>query len=119
MERTRVVLKLPRLLSDILREFLEARANVEIVATLDAFYPLEAAAQQYTPDIVIVSETEFRLPPTWLDLLEAHPGLRFLAISSEGSRGALCEVLGNVPPNELATAILEGGWGSGPPVRNT
>ncbi len=109
VEHTRVVLKLPRMLSDIIREILEPRTDVEIVAMLDLADPLEAAVLRHGPGLVIVSEAEFRVPPSWLDLLEADPGLRLLAVVHEGHRGVLCEVHGNVPPHELVAVITAGG----------
>ncbi len=96
------------MLTDIIRDFLDAKTNVEIVAMLDAAEPLDAALLRHAPDLVIVSEAEFRVPPAWLDVLEAHPGLRLLAISSDGHRGALCEVLGNVRPQELVSVVTSG-----------
>lgn len=96
------------MLSDIVRDILEAKANVEIVAMLNTEDPLEDVLRRQAPDLVIVSEAEFRLPAAWLDLLEAHPDLRLLAISSAGHRGALCEVLGNVRPQELVTVVTSG-----------
>jgi hypothetical protein len=115
VEETRVVLKLPRMLSDIIRDFLDAESNVEIVALLGAADPLEGALLRHAPDLVIVSEAEFRVPAAWLDLLEAHPGLRLLAMTTEGHRGALCEVLGNVRPQELVTVVTSGRRGPEPP----
>lgn len=109
MEQTRVVLKLPTMLSDILRDFLNAKTNVEVVAQLDTAEPLDAAVLRHAPDLVIVSEAELRVPAAWLDLLESHPGLRLLAVTSEGHRGALCEVLGNVPPQVLVAVVTSGG----------
>lgn len=105
VEPTRVVLKLPRMLSDIVREFLDARADVEVVAVLDGADPLQAAVQRHAADLVIVSEDAFRVPPGWLDLLDACPGLRFLAVASEGRRSALCEVLGDIPPQKLVAVV--------------
>ena len=115
VEETRVVLQLPRMVSDIVRDILEAKANVEIVATLDAEDRLDDVLLRHDPDMVILSEAEFSLPAAWLDLLEAHPGLRLLAISSGGHRSALCEVLGNVRPQELVTVVMSGRQGPEPP----
>jgi hypothetical protein len=104
------------MLSDIVRDVLDPTTSVEIVARLETAEPLDAAVLRHTPDLVIVSEDEFHVPETWIDLLESHPGLRLLAVTSEGHRGVLCEVLGNVPPQELVEVVTSGERGPGPPL---
>jgi hypothetical protein len=116
VEHTRVVLKLPRMLSDIVRELLESRTDVEVFAVLDMGAPLEAAVLDHAAELVIVAENEFHIPASWLELLEAHPGVRLLAVASAGHRGAVCEVLGNLPPDELVTLINARRRDTEPPV---
>lgn len=111
VERIRLVVKLPRMLGDIVSEFLDARPDVEIVALLDDADRLETAVARHAPEVVLVSEAGLRVPAAWLDLLEAHPGLRLIAIASEGHRGALCEVLGNLPPEGLLKLVTSGAPG--------
>ncbi len=105
MEPTRVVLKMPRMLSDIVQGFLDAQADVEIVAVLDRDELLREAVTRYSADLVIIAEDQFGVPPAWLDLLETHPGLKLLAFASEGHRSALCEVLGDMPPQRLVEVV--------------
>jgi hypothetical protein len=105
VEPTRVVLKMPRMLSDIVHEFLQGQADIEVVAVLDGGEALEDAVTRYSADLVIIAGDQFRIPPAWLNLLDARPRLRLLALASQGHRSALCEVLGDIPPQRLAEAV--------------
>jgi hypothetical protein len=69
---------------------------------------VEAAVLQYAANLVIVYDDAFRVPLGWLDLLDACPRLRFLAVASEGHRSAMCELLGDVPPQKLVTVVTSG-----------
>jgi hypothetical protein len=105
LERTRVVLAMPRMLGDIVQGVLDAQADIEVVATLDRTESLLDAVTRCSADLVIVAEDQFSVPLAWLDLLEACPRLRLLAVASERHRRALCEVLGDVPPGSLVQTV--------------
>ena len=107
MEPIRVVLKVPRLLGEILRDSVESRADVVIVANLEAAASLEDAVVLHAPDVEIVAEDVLHVPASWPELLETHPGLRLLALAWAEHRGVVCDVLGNLAPNELVAAIID------------
>lgn len=105
MEPTRVLLSMPRMMSEIVRELLDGQADIEVVGVLDASEALLEAVTRRSAHLVIIAGDQLRVPPLWLDLLEARPSLRLLAVASERHRTALCEVLGNVPPQGLVDAV--------------
>jgi hypothetical protein len=105
VEPTRVMLKMPRMLCEIVQELLEAQADIEVVAVLDGPEPLQDAVIRFAADLVIIAGDQLRVPPAWLDLLATHPRLNLFAVAQQGQRTALCQVIGDVAPQQLVEAV--------------
>ena len=105
VEPTQVVLEMPRMHGEIIQELLDSQPDIEVVAVLDGTASLHDAVMRSHPGVVIVASDQFRIPPAWLDLLEARPTLKLLAVASTGHHSVLCEVVGDIPPRRLVEAV--------------
>jgi hypothetical protein len=112
VERTRIVLvAMPRMLSDIIRELVAGDPVCEVVAEIGVHAP-PAAVEAWKPHVVIAGEGA---RAGWAEeLLYAGPRTRVLAVEGDGRTGALLELvprrrdLGELSPDTLIRAIRAG-----------
>jgi len=100
-----VLLDLPRMLADLVREIVAADDGLEVVGEGAAVL---AAAD---PDFVIVGGDGAALPESCRDAFDAHPHLTVLALTGDGRHGDLWSLaprhvaLGEVSADTLLTAM--------------
>jgi DNA-binding NarL/FixJ family response regulator len=100
-----VLVEMPQMLREIVREFLATQDDIEVVGEVGEAASLPAAVERYAPDLVVVGGGGLRVPGEWFDLLRSRPSLRLLAVASHGHRTTVCEVLGDISPQGLVDAI--------------
>jgi hypothetical protein len=91
VEQIRIVLvSMPRMLSDIIRELVDAEPALDIVAELDPHAP-PAAIEAWSPDVVVAGRAA---STRWgEELLFARPRRRVLAVDDDGRTGTLLELV--------------------------
>ena len=111
LEQTRVVLiGMPRMLREIVREVISAEPDLAIVGEFDDQYAARLAIDAQAAAVVITALEEAS-PIDFGHLLSEHPHLRVLSLSADGSESFLCELrpheqtLGELSPNELLGVI--------------
>jgi hypothetical protein len=101
---------LPPMLASIVRDVVAAQSDMEVVdppSRVDA-----STAAELDADVVVVGRGGGG-EEAFAELLDARARLRVLAISSDGRRGALSELvpreraLGDISPTSLVSAIRE------------
>jgi DNA-binding NarL/FixJ family response regulator len=111
LEHTRVVLiGMPLMLREIVREVVSAEPGLAIVGELDdhGAARLTIEAQRAT---VVITALEEAPQIDFGDLLSEHPHLRVLSLSADGSESFLCELrphkqmLGELSPQALVAVI--------------
>jgi DNA-binding NarL/FixJ family response regulator len=111
LEQTRVVLiGMPRMLREIVREVIRAEPDLAIVGEFDDQYAARSAFEAQRPAVVITAREEAR-QIDFGHLLSEHPHVRVLSLSADGSESFLCELrpcqetLGELSPHELLAVI--------------
>src|SRR5437763_13610122 len=85
--RTRILLvEMPRMLCDILADVLSAEPDMEVVGVLSSRGKLRATVAETRADVVVLALGDSRLPADCGRLLRAHPRIRVLRVTSEGTR---------------------------------
>jgi chemotaxis response regulator CheB len=103
VKTTRVLLVgLPRITRDMVRDALEARSDVEIVGETEED-GLADSVGRLRPDVVIIGAEEPALPPAATALLDER-ALRVLAITMRAGTGVLAELV----PRQAALGQLSG-----------
>lgn len=111
MERTRIVLvDMPPLLREIVRETVAREPDLEVVREHEAGADLRAAVDQDDPDFLIVGSEE-ATETTVGSLIAAGRRLRALEVRSDGRESVLYEfrphrvLLGEISPDTLLQTI--------------
>ncbi len=99
----RVLLAADGLAADLLERQLRQDLDFEVVGRARAASALPAA-QRYEPDFVVVPLCG-DLDRETVELLEAVPHMRVLALQSSRGRAFLTELLDDVSPDDLADAL--------------
>jgi DNA-binding NarL/FixJ family response regulator len=112
IDSTRVLLiDMPRILREVIREVLIAQPDIEIAGELESEEGVAIAAEESAAEVIIFGSEERELPAAWRKLLEQRPGLRVLTVLSDGRESYLYELrphrvpLGEVSPEGLLRAI--------------
>jgi DNA-binding NarL/FixJ family response regulator len=112
-----ILLRLPPLLSDIVRQLVDGEEDMQVLAEIAAARELLQAARAARGRVVVLTAGD---APS-RDLLELLPDLpraRALAVSDDGRRAVLCELeprcsaLPETSPEEIVRAIRRDGWAS-------
>lgn len=99
----RVLIAVEGLAADMLERRLQRETDFELVPRASAPQAL-AAAQQTTPDFIVVPLADDRRLDA-VDLLEAVPRMKVLALELSGGRSFLTELVDDVPPDELIDTL--------------
>ena len=109
-----ILLRLPRLLNDIVRQLLDGEEDIHVLAEIAAVRELLPAARAARGRVVVLTAGE----APGRDLLELLPNLphaRALAVSDDGRRAVLCELeprcssLRETTPEGIVLAIRRDG----------
>lgn len=103
VERPRVVVIGRRLFCDLVRRLL-AEYEIEVVEA-ERDTPFERAVEEADARFLIVGNGDGRVGSACTALLETHPDVRALAVLDHGHRGVLFEMLDNLTPEMLASAV--------------
>jgi hypothetical protein len=95
---------------DLVRGLL-AEYEVEVVEA-DRDTPFERAVEEADARFLIVGDGDARLGSVCAELVETHPDVRALAVLDHGRRGVLFEMLDNLTPETLASAVRAGPRGA-------
>ena len=76
-----------RLLREMLRRVISKADNLELVQEVNDYEELHSAIEQFDPEWVIMSLPSDHVIPPWVDTyLTTRPSVRFLAVSTDGSK---------------------------------
>ena len=99
----RVVVIGRRMFCDLVRRLL-AEYEIEVVEA-EPGTPFERAVEEADARFLIVGNGDGRVGSACTELLETHPDVRALAVLDHGRRGVLFEMLDNLTPETLASAV--------------
>lgn len=103
------------MLCDIIADVLMREPDMEVLGTLPSRTGLRATVGEMAADVVVLGLEDSELPKDCGELLQAHPQIRVLGVSSDGRRGFLYELrplkasLGELSPQGLVEAIRTSG----------
>jgi hypothetical protein len=106
-----LLIALPEMLSEIVREILSHEPGIAIAAEVADV----SAAEVRPADVAIVGSDGEELPDPWEELLFEHPRMKVLTVSSDGRTTFLFELrphreaLGEVSPATLIDAVRAAG----------
>jgi hypothetical protein len=103
MECPRVVVIGRRMFCDLVRRLL-AEYEIEVVEA-EQGTPFDRAVDEADARFLIVGNGDGGLGAACTQLLETHPDVRALAVLDHGRRGVLFEMLDNLTPAMLASAV--------------
>ena len=101
---------LPGLVGEMIEAAVEARPGLLLVRAPDTS-DIRKAIGAVEPHVLIVGTSDARLAPSWLEVLQARPGLRVVTLDPVRGTGVLYEMrphavaLGDVSPADIVTAI--------------
>jgi DNA-binding NarL/FixJ family response regulator len=104
---------MPTMLREILSSVLKPQAGMIVMDISSSLTSLLAAVNEAAAHIVILGQDEPTLTAQCRELLEQHPRVQVMAISTDGLRTTICglrpyrEPLGEVEPEQLVDAIRE------------
>lgn len=102
---------MPGMLGDIVRETIRGQPDMEIVATVPNLESVDEAMRTTAIEVLVVGTDAPRATAPFRSLLQARPGLKILAVASDGGDLVLHELrpraepLGEVSPTDLLQAI--------------
>ena len=105
-----VVMRLPGLVGEMIEAAVEARRGLILVRAPDTS-DLQKAIAATDPHVLVVDTSDAHLAPSWLEALQARPGLRVVTLDPVRGTGVLYEMrphavaLGDVSPADIVTAI--------------
>jgi hypothetical protein len=103
VERQRVVVIGRPMFRDLVQRLLSAY-DIEVVGA-EPGTPFDQAIDDANAGFLIVGNGDGQLASECTELLEARPGVRALAVLDHGHRGVLFELLDNLSPEMLASAV--------------
>lgn len=103
MERPSVVVIGRRMFCDLVRRLL-AEYEIEVVEA-EPGTPFERAVEEADARFLVVGNGDGRVGSACTELLEMRPDVRALAVLDHGRRGVLFEMLDNLTPETLASAV--------------
>jgi hypothetical protein len=101
---------LPGLVGEVIEAAVEARPGLRLVRAPDTS-DMRKAIAAVDPHVLVVGTSDARLAPSWLEVLQARPGLRVVTLDPVRGTGVLYEMrphavaLGDVSPADIVTAI--------------
>jgi hypothetical protein len=101
----RVLLALDGLAADLLERRLEADEQFELVGRCSSPGRVLDAAMQTSPDFVVVPTPAAIEAPGTFDFFASADRVKVLTLETTGGRAFLTELIGDVSPDELATAL--------------
>jgi hypothetical protein len=105
-----VVMGPPGLVGEMIEAAVEARPGLLLVRAPDTS-DVQKAIGATDPHVLVVETSDARLAPSWLEALQARPGLRVVTLDPVRGTGILYEMrphavaLGDVSPADIVTAI--------------
>jgi DNA-binding NarL/FixJ family response regulator len=114
-ETTRVLLAVPGLLSEIIKDAGSKHGDIDFVGDLQSLGEVPAAMRATAANAVVCSLPGAALPTMFNELLAEHPHARIVAIDADGRHSTLYELrlqrtaLGELSPDELLDAIRRRG----------
>lgn len=99
----RVLIALDGLAADMLERRLREETDFDLIARTSATHALEEA-QRIAPDFIVVPIAADRRLDA-VELLEAVPHMKVLALELAGARSFLTELVPDVSPDELVDAL--------------
>jgi DNA-binding NarL/FixJ family response regulator len=105
-----VLIDMPRILREIIRETISVQPDMDVVAELDASWSVPDSVDRYDPDVVVVSGDSARIDELGRALLQRGSS-RALAVSPDGNESFLVELrphqvpLGELSPEALLAAV--------------
>jgi DNA-binding NarL/FixJ family response regulator len=108
-----LLLDMPRLLCDLVRDVLSEQPDLEVVAELHDDSQLDEAVTRTAPNFVIVGTDRAELSEACKELFELRPRLKVLALATEGGRSVVWELapnyvqLGEMSPESLLAALRQ------------
>jgi hypothetical protein len=103
VKRPSVVVIGRRMFCDLVRRLL-AEYEIDVVEA-ERGTPFERAVEEADARFLIVGNGDGRVGSACTELLETHPDVRALAVLDHGRRGVLFEMLDNLTPETLASAV--------------
>jgi hypothetical protein len=104
------VMGLPGLVGEMIEAAVEARPGLLLVRA-PRTSDVQKAIRATEPHVVVVGTSDARLAPSWLEALQARPGMRVVTLDPVRGTGVLYEMrphavaLGDVSPADIVTAI--------------
>ena len=101
---------LPGLVGEMIEAAVEARPGLLLVRAPDTS-DIRKAIGAADPHVLVVGTSDAHLAPSWLEVLQARPGLRVVTLDPVRGTGILYEMrphavaLGDVSPADIVTAI--------------
>src|SRR5437868_12807441 len=86
-----VLIDMPRILREIIRETISVQPDMDVVAELDASWSVPDSVDRYDPDVVVVSGDSARIDELGRALLQRGSS-RALAVSPDGNESVLVEL---------------------------
>lgn len=106
-----MLLHMPRMLRDLVREVVAGEPDLEVVGEIDDESQLRTTMARAKPDFVIVGGERAELSPRCRALFDERPRLKVLALAGQGESGVVWELaphripLGEMSPSVLLSAI--------------
>lgn len=105
-----MLIDMPRILREIVRETILAQPDMDVVAELDASWSVPDCIDRYHPDVVVVGAESVKVDELGPELLRRCSS-RALAVAPDGSESFLFELrpyqvpLGELSPEALLAAV--------------
>jgi DNA-binding NarL/FixJ family response regulator len=83
---------MPRMLHEIVEAMVSSQPDMTVAAQVNGSESIAAAARRVRADLVILSESKDEPGQTLWQVLDEHPRLKLMTISSDGQRATRCEL---------------------------